>query len=162
VLRQELPAGVTMTTIETNRTTFRKVLILAWCAVGLLLLSGLLLVFGGFRSGPIVTGIVRLDGQLLPKGWIRFVPDDGTTGPDGGAAIRQGKYSIPKGLALGKYKVEIQGMRVVPNKKMRDSVFGSLVDAEEPIVFEEFNRIREVGPGRNTHDFDLKEARKRQ
>src|SRR5437879_2240436 len=108
-----------MNNIEKIRAAFRKAPILGWFAVGLLLLAGLLLLSAGFRSGPTVTGIVRLDGQPLPKGWIRFVPDEGTTGPDGGAAIRQGKYSIPKGLMVGKYNVEIKGMRILPGKKMR-------------------------------------------
>jgi hypothetical protein len=142
---------------EMKRTTFGKVPIRACFALGLLLL-----LFGCSQSEPSVSGTVRLDGQPLPKGWIRFVPDEGTTGPDGGARIREGRYSIPQGLAAGKYKVEIQGMRIVPNKKMRDSVFGNLVDAEESIVFAESPGPRLVSSGGNTHDFELKEARKRQ
>src|SRR5262245_24818007 len=111
-------------------TAVRKGPILGWLAIGLPLLSGLLLLFFGCsQSEPSVSGTVRLDGQPLPEGWIRFVPDAGTSGPDGGAAIREGKYGIPKGLTAGKYKVEIQGMRTVPTKKMRDPVFGNLIDA---------------------------------
>lgn len=152
-----------MNTVDKRRTRFRKARILGWFAADLLLLSGLLLLFFGCaQSESLVSGTVRLDGQPLPEGWIRFVPDEGTSGPDGGAAIRDGKYSIPKALAAGRYRVEIRSMRVVPGKKSRDPLFGGLVDAEEAIKFAEFNPIREVGPGRNPYDFDLKEARKKQ
>jgi hypothetical protein len=151
-----------MNTVEKKRTGLRKGPILAWVAIGLLLLSGLLLVSGEFGSTPTVTGSVRVDGQLLQKGWIRFVPDENTRGPDSGAAIRQGKYSISKGLRAGKYTVEMHALRPIPGKKTRDAVFADLVDAEEPITFAEFDAIREVGPGSNTHDFNLREVRKRQ
>jgi hypothetical protein len=114
------------------------------------------------KSDPTVTGTVRVDDELLSTGSIRFVPVEGTTGSDAGATIREGRYSIPKGLTAGKYKVEIQGMRVVQGKKMRDLVMGGLIPAEEAIVFAEPDPIIcEVGPGHNPLDFDLKEARKR-
>jgi hypothetical protein len=152
-----------MSTTEKTRTTFRKAPILGSFAAGVLLLSALLLLRAGLKSGPTVTGTVRVDGDPLKKGSIRFVPVEGTRGGDAGATIRDGKYRIPKGLTVGKYKVEIQGWRVVPGKPAREPVFGTLTDAVEVIVFEESSQIvREVGPGRNTLDFDLKEARKRQ
>jgi hypothetical protein len=62
---------------------------------------------------------------------------------------------------VGKYKVEIQATRTIPGKKVRDPLSSDLIDAEEPIVFMEFDPIREVGPGLNTHNFDLKVAKKR-
>jgi hypothetical protein len=153
-----------MSTIEKRKTARRKLPIRGWLAAGSLLLSGLPLLFlGCSQSESSISGTVRLDGQPLPEGWIRFIPHEGTSGPDGGAPIRQGKYSIPKGLVVGRYKIEIQGMRMIPGKKSRDPLFGGLVDAEEAIKFAEFkNQIRAVGPGHNTYDFDLEEAKKRQ
>jgi hypothetical protein len=150
-----------MNIIEKTRAVFRKAPIPCWCAVGLLLLSGMLLLAAGWKSEPTVTGMVRLDGQPLAKGSIRFVPVKGTTGSDGGAAIRQGKYQIEKGLTVGKYKVEISGTRTVPGKQMRNPVGLELIPAEEAVVFADFDQNREVGPGLNTYDFDLKEVRKR-
>jgi hypothetical protein len=151
-----------MSTTDKTRTTFRKKLILGSFAAGLLLLSGLFLLHAVLKSGPTVTGTVWLDGELLLNGSIRFVPVKGTTGSDAGAAIRQGKYQIEKGLTVGKYKVEIQGMRKIQGKKMIDPVEGGLIPAEVAIVFAAPDPIiREVGPGHNPMDFELKEARKR-
>jgi hypothetical protein len=143
-----------------QRTAFRKRPLLYWSFAGLLLLSGLLVAVTWLSWRPTVSGTVLLDGEPLPKGRIRFVPIEGTSGGDGGDAIREGKYSISKGLREGKYKVEIQGMRGGA-RKMRDPVFGDLIDAEETIKFAEFDNIVEIAPGHNPCDFDLKEARKR-
>jgi hypothetical protein len=151
-----------MSTTDKTRTPFRKKLILGSFAAGLLLLSGLLLLHAVLKSEPTVTGTVWLEGELLLKGSIRFVPVKGTTGSDAGAAIRQGKYQIEKGLTVGKYKVEIQGWRRIPGKKVHEPIAFELIDAEEAIVFAASDPIiREVGPGHNPFDFDLKEARKR-
>jgi hypothetical protein len=150
-----------MNIIEKTRAVFRKAPIRCWCAVGLLLLSGMLLLAAGWKSEPTVTGMVRLDGQPLAKGSIRFVPVKGTTGSGGGNTIHQGKYQIVKGLTVGKYKVEISGSRIVPGKKMRNPVDLDLIPAEEAIVFADYDQNREVGPGLKTHNFDLTEVRKR-
>ena len=40
-------------------------------------------------------------------------------------------------------------------------IASELIQAEEPIVFAEFDQDSIVSPGLNTRDFDLKEARKR-
>src|SRR5262245_18125341 len=149
-----------MDTVEKIRTTFRKAPTLGLLALGALLLAGLLFILAGMRSDPAVTGIVRLDGQPLPKGAIRFVPVEGTPGSEAGAVIREGRYTIPKGLTVGKFKVEIQSTRVVLGRKTRDPLFGMGIDADEAIKFAESTPpIREVGPGHNTLNFDLHEAK---
>jgi hypothetical protein len=151
-----------MNTSVMVRSAFRKAPFLGWFAVGLLLLSGMLLLAAGWKSEPTVTGMVRLDGQPLAKGSIRFIPvKDTTTGSGGGNTIHQGKYQIVKGLTAGKYKVEISGTRTVPGKKMRNPVGLDLIPAEEEIVFADYDQNREVGPGLKTYDFELKEVRKR-
>jgi hypothetical protein len=126
--------------------------------------AGLLLAAGCWSSAPSVEGTIRVEGEPLPKGSIDFLPVEGTTGSGGGVAIQEGKYRIEKGLTVGKYRVEIQGTRRIPGKKVAHPLDFSLIDAEEAIVPPEYNRnstlIREVGPGRNAFDFDLKRIRK--
>src|SRR5262245_48305216 len=130
--------------IEKIRTTVRKAPLLAWFAFGLLLLAGLLLVFVAVKSEPMVTGTVRLEGELLSDGTIRFVPRKGNSGgSDAGARIRQGKYRIEKGLTPGKYKVEFQAAHRVPGKTARDPITFEVIEAVEPIAFAEFNQSRD-------------------
>src|SRR5262249_59126243 len=80
------PREVSMKTVAKTPAPFRKALLLALFAACLLLLCVLLLVAAGVRSRPTVTGIVRLDGQPVAAGWIKFVPLGSTPGPDAGAA----------------------------------------------------------------------------
>jgi hypothetical protein len=128
--------------------------------------AGLLLLSGCTKSEPTVTGVVRVEGELLARGSISFVPVDGKDkvagdrGPGGGATIGEGKYSIEKGLTVGKYRIEIQGVRQEPGKKMLDA-FGSDVTKELAVVPTQYNKesklIREVRAGSNNIDFlDLK------
>jgi hypothetical protein len=125
------------------------------------LAASVVLCFGCAKSGPTVTGTVRLDGALLPTGSIRFIPIENTPGPDAGAAINEGNYKIEKGLAVGKYRVEIQSFR--PRKdgtKPRDPLIPPDADEKEAAVAREYNLesklTREVIPGPNTFDFDVK------
>ena len=57
-----------------------------------------------------------------PSGWIRFVPAEGTPGSDAGGVIEEGKYSVGKGLAVGKYRVEIHGLKESTLRKERDPI----------------------------------------
>src|SRR5262249_16927788 len=95
-------------------------------------LAGALVVSGCSKNEPTVTGTVLLNGQPLPKGSIRFIPIPPTTGSDAGAAIQEGTgtYRIEKGLTVGKYKVEIRGIRLNPEKKVFHPVTQLLIDAE--------------------------------
>src|SRR5262245_59184815 len=110
-----------MNTIEKLRTRFRKAPLRGWLTIGLLLLSGLLLIVAAAPSSPTVTGTVKVDGAPLVKGSIEFIPvdDNGAIAdhaPGGGATIQEGTYRIEKGLAVGRYRVEIQGTRKTPQK----------------------------------------------
>jgi hypothetical protein len=67
-------------------------------------------------SGPprgSVSGQVQLDGQPLAEGVISFLPADGVQGPSAGAAIKDGKYSIPRetGPVAGNYRIEISALK---------------------------------------------------
>src|SRR5262245_10002994 len=76
----------------------------AWCCYA----AGLLLLCGCAGSEPSVSGTVKLDGKPLPEGEIRFIPIEGTSGPDAGAAIKDVKYKVvQKGMVAGKYQVSI-------------------------------------------------------
>lgn len=128
------------------------------------LTGGLLLYSGCAPSEPTVTGVVYVDGQPLASGSISLVPIDETKGPGGGATIVEGKYQIDKGLMVGRYRIEIQGVREEPGKKMH-AQFGGFVPKEVAVVPSKYNQqsslIREIRAGANTIDFkDLEGVKK--
>jgi hypothetical protein len=163
-----------MSTMEMIRFAVRKVPLLAWLALGLLVLGGMLvLVFvGRSPSGSTVTGIINVDGEPLTKGSITFVPvdDQGNIaegrGTGSGTIIKDGKYQIDQGLTtVGRYRVEIQGTRTIPGKKILDPVMPyRFIDAEVAVVPPEYNKkstlIKEVVVGPNQIDFELKGIKK--
>jgi hypothetical protein len=56
-----------------------------------------------------VMGLVTLDGELLEQGVIRFVPTEGTTGPQTTGVIDRGIFVLPAehGPVVGMHRVEI-------------------------------------------------------
>lgn len=56
-----------------------------------------------------VMGLVTLDGELLEQGVIRFVPTQGTTGPQTTATIDRGLFTLPaaQGPIVGTHRIEI-------------------------------------------------------
>lgn len=81
----------------------------------------LLLLVGCGSDGPPrygVHGTVTFDGQPIPKGFIKLLPDasQGNDGPGGGAPIENGKYATPsgKGIIGGPHVVRIVGFDGVP------------------------------------------------
>ena len=132
-----------------------------WLAAGgLLVLACVGLALWFLReSEPTVTGTVRLDGQVLPKGSIALGPIDGTPGPGGGGGINnEGKYEITRGLRPGKYRVEIRSTRTLQRKVLNPTIPSELVYEEVSVIPEQYNTksslIREVSPGSNVLDFD--------
>jgi len=70
-----------------------------------------------------VSGLIRLDGQPLPKGIVHYYPR-GAGGARqlvlGGAMVRNGRFSIPRelGLVPGKYTVAVfSGVTTERNRK---------------------------------------------
>jgi hypothetical protein len=114
---------------------------------------------GCSRSGPTVEGEVLLDDTPLESGSIRFVPMNPKLGPDAGAAIKDGKYKIDKGLRVGEYRVAIQSPRRIPGKTSRDPISNVQGPAEEEAIPRKYNEnselIRKVVSGANTFDFSL-------
>lgn len=63
-----------------------------------------------------VSGSVSIAGKPLAKGLITFLPSDSEVPTQGGGAIMDGKYSIPRdqGLVPGEYKVVISSTENKP------------------------------------------------
>lgn len=79
------------------------------------LVTGLLAFFSGCSDaeGPErfpVSGSVKLDGNELASGVIRFIPTGGTQGPAASTAVQNGKYqfSDSDGPIAGAHRVEIE------------------------------------------------------
>ena len=134
-----------------------------WLAAGgLLVLSGVALAAWHLRGAePTVTGTVRLDNEPLTTGSIAWIPIEGTPGPGGGGGISsEGKYEIYRGLRPGKYRVEIRSTRTLSRKVVNPTIPADMVYEEVSVIPEQFNTrsslTREVGPGSNVLNFDLK------
>jgi hypothetical protein len=125
------------------------------------LIATLFFLSGCSKSEHPVRGVVQVDGEPLAKGSISFVPVDGE-GTVGGSPIREGQYSIDKGLPVGSYRVAIRGTRKVPGRKVINPLIpNEFMDDEVEVIPPEYNEkstlIREVRVGANTFDFvDLK------
>jgi hypothetical protein len=104
-----------------------------------------------------VFGAVRVDGQLVEKGSIAFIPADGQ-GPTAGSDIKEGKYDAPK-VAIGLMKVEIRVPKVTGEKKLYEgpnSPTRKTFTEALPDKFHNNTVLRfEVQPGKNEKDWDL-------
>ena len=92
-----------------------------------------------------------------PSGAGRGLP----SGPGGGGGINyEGKYEIKRGLRPGRYRVEIRSTRTLPRKVLNPTIPSELVYEEVSVIPEQYNTrsslLREVSPGSNIVDFDLK------
>ena len=127
-------------------------------------LSGLLGCSGD--NGPelySVSGAVSLDGGELKQGSITFVPKEGTSGPSGGAEIKDGVYSVPKekGLAAGKYRVEIRAIMKTGKKVEAGSPSppGTMVDEIKEAIPARYNTNSdleaEISGNQEAVDFEL-------
>jgi hypothetical protein len=137
------------------KSSLRATVCVAFC----LFLSTTLMIMGcGDQKESEVSGTVTYDGKPLEQGSIRFSPVSGT-GPSGGGAIKDGKYSA-KNLTPGMSKVSISGTKVTETKKMDYGSDGTqVVTTGEDIVPEKYNKASELKfelkPGSQTKDFDL-------
>ena len=133
---------------------------------GLLLAAVALGALGGCgdpRNRQEITGEVKLKGQPVEDGLIRFDPLDGQ--PTGDSAhIMKGKYRIPKdkGLSPGKYRVAIyagNGMSGVGNASPDPPNAGkeqSVGERVPPDYNEKSKLVKEVTRGGpNKFDFDI-------
>lgn len=101
-----------------------------------------------------IHGTVNLDGVPLANGTIRFEAADKKT-PSAQALIKDGKYEVE--VAPGKKKVEIQGYKVVGQKRRNNDPTAPLEDVTEPIVPPAHTQHAcEIVAGKDTYDFDIK------
>lgn len=119
-------------------------------------LMGLVLVLAGCgKSGPAkldVTGTVKYDGQDVGDGYITFLPEDKTIGPESGP-IKDGKYSLK--VVAGKNKVKVQANHTVPGKK--GPMGEDFVEQYIPKQYnDETTLSADVESGKTEHNFDLK------
>jgi hypothetical protein len=85
-------------------------------------------------SEGTVSGEVKVDGQPLKKGQIKFVPADGKS-PGVDADVTEGKYTAK--VPPGNVKVEIRGNKVVG--KIRMAPESPEVEQIEELVAKEYN-----------------------
>jgi hypothetical protein len=105
-----------------------------------------------------VTGTVSLDGKLVEKGSISFIPEDGN-GVTGGGEIKDGKYIALK-VSPGSTKVQIRVPKVVGSKKLYntpDSPSRDVLEESLPKRFNDKTDLRfDVQPGKNEKNWELK------
>jgi hypothetical protein len=109
-----------------------------------------------------VTGAVKLQGQPLKDGLIRFVPLDGQDTP-GGGPIQNGEYKIPRanGLKPGNYLVQLSsGDGKTPNEEEAGGPGGSTNIVSVDQIPDEWNvrskqQVEVKSSGANRFDFDV-------
>lgn len=84
-----------------------------WAVLGLaasVLLAGCASTSSEAPDRAPVMGLVTLDGELLEQGVIRFIPTEGTSGPQTTAVIDRGMFTLPAeyGPVVGRHRVEIK------------------------------------------------------
>ena len=107
-----------------------------------------------------VYGTVTFDSVPIEEGSITFIPADGTRGPTSGGEIKVGRYDISqtKGPMIGTSRVEIRGSRNT-GKQIQSPLGGMIderIDIVPPIYHEQSTLKRQIQPGDNQLDFDLK------
>ena len=124
----------------------------AFAALAFALLAGC----GGPPEGT-VSGTVKLDGEPLKEGIIRFEPTDKTATPMD-APITDGRYSVK--LVPGETKVVIRANKVVGKTKMYDTADSPTVDKVVELIDAQFNdnstQKYTVTAGGQTKDWEVK------
>jgi hypothetical protein len=115
----------------------------------------------GSSNQVAVQGRVTLDGQPVGPGSIVFLPEGGGEGTKVAAAIEDGKYQIGKerGAKPGAYRVEITWSKKTGRQRPSADP-GMMMDETEEAIPPQFNSQstlrKELKPGDNVHDFELK------
>lgn len=116
-----------------------------------------------------VSGMILLDGQPLENASLVLVPAEGVNGPASGAAIVQGKFSIPRaqGPFLGLYRVEVTAMKEDKSKSPQasSSETTELMASGAPLIQfipPQYNQkstlTLDVHAGENRYEVDLKSS----
>lgn len=122
-------------------------------------------------TGPqrvAVQGMVQFDGRPITDGLIRFIPLEGTHGPESAAAIVNGKYDldVAGGPPAGNLRVEIRQGGMVPAALTSENSATAHQKYQVPQnkIPPQFNEksslsVEAVAGKINTFDFDLKAPR---
>lgn len=132
---------------------FKCVALIGTLALGLLAVG--LVGCAGSNEGQ-VSGTVRLDGEPLEKGTIRFEAVDGKA-PTAGGPISAGQYSVR--VPIGMSKVSISAPKVVGKKKIYPTPESPEMDVTVEKLLPKYNEKTEltfdVKAGANPKDWDL-------
>jgi hypothetical protein len=120
----------------------------------------------GCGGKPVVSGVVKLDGQPLDNGTIQFFPVRGDSQTSGAIIGKDGSYRTQ--VAPTKMKVVIHSSKVVGQRKKYEGVadspvFDNLAEVL-PARYSDMNKTEltaDIGPGNNKADFDLTSDRKK-
>jgi hypothetical protein len=126
------------------------------CAIVLLASLGC-----GHNARMSVEGTATLDGRPLEKGYIRFSPLPGTTGPTAGAEIVNGKFVVLSsgGPFAGDFTVQITAAGLT-GRKVLDPRSNAMVDEYAQYLPARYNsqselRAKVTAGGSNRFDFAL-------
>ena len=104
-----------------------------------------------------VKGKVTLDGELIDKGLVEFVPADGKTPSAKGGIILDGQYSAE--IVPGEVIVKITSSEVVGKNKMYDTPDSPTIDVLRERIPKKYNEettLKEtIQPGQKELDFKL-------
>jgi hypothetical protein len=116
------------------------------------------------RGGPgaQISGSVTLDGKPLQKGRIVFIPDVGVKAKSTTVEVIDGKFDVTQQApTLGMHKVDIRSERPT-GKKVPSGMPGPPIDEMVQYLHIGYNvqsqLTREIKPGKNTIDFELKRS----
>ena len=135
-----------------------------WSCIHVVCFCGFLVGMGcnqGRSNIASITGEVKLDGNPLEQGLIRFFPLESTEGSITSGEIIQGRYHISgkAGPAIGWNRVEINGTRrtgrMTPKPFPQRGTMEETVEAVAPTFNSESVLTYEVKLGNNTADFEV-------
>jgi hypothetical protein len=91
-----------------------------------------------------ISGQIKLDDNLLPKGIVHFYPRSAVGSREavlGGAMIRNGRFSIPRDLGLvpGKYRVAVFASITGEKRRDKDKGPGKGETAEKEMIPPKYN-----------------------
>lgn len=124
-------------------------------------LAGLVATAGCGSSDVSVQGQVTLDGQPAGPGNIVFAPEAGGEGTKIAASLEDGKYLIgpERGAKPGSYRVEISWSKKT-GRQVPSADPGIMMDETKEAIPPQYNTqttlSRELKPGENVHDFELR------
>lgn len=102
---------------------------------------------GGCGTGGIffLEGRVTLDGSPLEDGYITFIPEADTPGPDAVAPVRDGRFAITAtgGPLTGTFRVKIIANRETDRKQV-DDISGKLVPIIQQYIPARYNEQSEL------------------